>query len=198
MSDVAAVATASERAEREKRGSTERARVIKEEERRRTRKEVEERKTGGALERRGRYDDEGKRVLVVNRCVRCTLFPSPMSEPCLGYFRDISSFARIREREREEKKEREKERDRETVHAYVRTLSRRECHRSISRGGWNFWPSRGVSKRETERERERESKIGRKRRRMGERVRENLRVEGENEGEEREGDDDGRTGRYHT
>lgn len=39
--------------------------------------------------------------MLVNACVRCTLFPSPMSEPRLGYFRDISF-----ERERGEKKTR--------------------------------------------------------------------------------------------
>lgn len=62
--------------------------MIKEEEGGRTRKEA-------GVEKRG------KDVLVVNECVRCTLFPSPMSEPRLGYFRDISF-----ERERGEKERR--------------------------------------------------------------------------------------------
>lgn len=114
--------------------------MIKEEEGRRTRKEA-------GVEKRGK---DG----LVNECVRCTLFPSPMSEPRLGYFRDISF-----ERERGEKERGDTERMRvvrETMRASVRAcarmLSRRECHRSISRGGWNFWPSRGVSRREKERE----------------------------------------------
>lgn len=67
------------------------ARVIKEEEegKRTTRKDA-------GVEKRGRD------VLVnVRACVRCTLFPSPMSEPRLGYFRDISF-----ERERGEKERR--------------------------------------------------------------------------------------------
>lgn len=122
MSDATAVATASERVVSKRKGNggpTERerygdgARVIKEEEGRKMRKDA------GAEER-------GRDVLVnacVRACVRCTLFPSPMSEPRLGYFRDISF-----ERERGEKESRygenaRGERDdacvRACVHAYA-------------------------------------------------------------------------------
>lgn len=56
----------------------------------------------------------------MNRCVRCTLFPSPMSEPCFGYFRDISSSARVRERkEREERRKRKRERNDACVRKYA-------------------------------------------------------------------------------
>jgi len=95
---------------REKDTMTERE-LVEEEEGRRTRKEA-----GGREER--------KRDVLVNACVRCTLFPSPMSEPRLGYFRDISF-----EREREEKKRRygqkargERRCVRACVHACVRAL----------------------------------------------------------------------------
>lgn len=49
--------------------------------------------------------------------MRCTLFPSPMSEPRLGYFRDISPEC---EAERKGKKERE-----ERVRACVRACCAR-------------------------------------------------------------------------
>lgn len=115
-------------------------------------------------------------------CVRCTLFPSPMSEPRLGYFRDISF-----ERERGEKKTRygenaRGERDDACVRACVRMLSRRECHRSISRGGWNFWPSRGGSVEEIERRVENGEAEKEKERDRG-----NLSRVGGEKGEEREG-----------
>lgn len=58
----------------------------------------------------------------MNGCVRCTLFPSPMSEPCLGYFRDISSSARVRERTQGENRGKE-ERERETMRTCVRAYA---------------------------------------------------------------------------
>lgn len=93
-------------------------------------------------------------------------------------------------REKEERRRRDTERmrvARETMHACmracVRMLSRRECHRSISRGGWNFWPSRGVSRRDREKERE-EWRMERLKKRK--RDRGNLSRVGGEKGEERE------------
>lgn len=105
VSDATAVASCGTReresgTEREKR---EEARVIKEEEeRRRTRNAAPGREERSKEERRGETrsgTERRRKESVVNECVRCTLFPSPMSEPRLGYFRDIG-FERDRERER--------------------------------------------------------------------------------------------------
>lgn len=62
--------------------------------------------------------------MLVNACVRCTLFPSPMSEPRLGYFRDISFERERRERERRYGENACGERDDACVHACVRARVR--------------------------------------------------------------------------
>lgn len=46
---------------------------------------------------------------MVNGCVRCTLFPSPMSEPRLGYFRDISPESEVERKGQKERRERKRE-----------------------------------------------------------------------------------------
>lgn len=127
--------------------------MIKEEEGRRTRKEA-------GVEKRGRD-------VLVNACVRCTLFPSPMSEPRLGYFRDISF-----ERERGERRREDTERMRvlrETMRACVRArvclvesvidLFREEAGISgLREGSVEKRGRRGEERRERERERERNRK----------------------------------------
>lgn len=66
------------------------------------------------MERRGEKREPGRwrereRVRMVNGCVRCTLFPSPMSEPRLGYFRDISPESGVERKGQKERRERKRE-----------------------------------------------------------------------------------------
>lgn len=60
------------------------------------------------------------RDVLVNACVRCTLFPSPMSEPRLGYFRDISFERERGEKERKYGENAHDERDDACVRACTR------------------------------------------------------------------------------
>lgn len=61
--------------------------------------------------------------MLVNACVRCTLFPSPMSEPRLGYFRDISFERERGEKERRYGENAPGERDDACVRACVRAYA---------------------------------------------------------------------------